>query len=89
MAGVPSGQVRLIVSYAGLDPAEAAVTVSAGQTVTRDFTMGSKAEDTVVRMGEFRVATERAFGLRIARDGRPQSGSPRIRWPRVHRSRAS
>jgi TonB-dependent receptor len=60
LTGVPSGQVRLVVTYAGLDPTEAVVTVNAGQTVTRDFSMGSKADDaSVVRLGEFRVTTER------------------------------
>ncbi|MDO8540618.1 MAG: TonB-dependent receptor [Opitutaceae bacterium] len=59
LTGVPAGDARLVVSYAGLDPAEATVLVGAGQTVTRDFSMGSKADDAVVKLGEFRVTTER------------------------------
>ncbi len=59
LTGVPAGEVRLLVSYAGLDPADATLVVGAGQTVTRDFNMGSKAEDSVVKLGEFRVTTER------------------------------
>ena len=58
LTGVPPGQARLVVSYAGLDPAEATVNVNSGQAVTHDFSMGSKA-DSIVKMGEFRVATER------------------------------
>jgi TonB-dependent receptor len=58
LVGVPAGQARLLVSYAGLDPAEATVSVNAGQTVTYDFSMGTR-EDSIVKMGEFRVATER------------------------------
>jgi iron complex outermembrane recepter protein len=60
LTGVPAGEVRLLVSYAGLDPAEGSLIVSPGQTVTRDFSMSSKADDAgVVRLGEFRVTTER------------------------------
>lgn len=59
LTGVPSGQARLVVSYAGLDPAEAMVTVNSGQTVTHDFSMGSKIEGSIVKMGAYRVATER------------------------------
>ncbi len=38
---------------------EATVAVAAGQTVTRDFAMGARADASVVKMGEFRVVTER------------------------------
>ncbi len=60
LTGVPAGQARVLVSYAGLDAVEAVVTVTAGQTVSRDFSMSTKAVDaTVVKLGEFRVVTER------------------------------
>jgi hypothetical protein len=60
LTGVPAGQARVLVSYAGLDSVEAVVTVAAGQTVSRDFSMSTKAVDaTVVKLGEFRVVTER------------------------------
>ena len=58
--GVPAGPARLSVVYAGLDPVEVTVNVAAGQTVTRDVGMSSRADDSgVVKLGEFRVATER------------------------------
>ena len=60
LTAVPAGTVRLVVVYAGLDPAEATVTLAPGQTVTRDFAMRSRADDTgIVKLGEFRVTTER------------------------------
>ena len=59
LTGVPAGPARVVVSYAGLDPSEATVTVSPGQTVTQDFSMGSTGDGSIVKMGEFRVATER------------------------------
>src|SRR5687767_11465971 len=58
--GVPTGPARISVTYAGLDPAEATVDVTAGRLATREIGMSSKADDTgVVKLGEFRVATER------------------------------
>jgi TonB-dependent receptor len=59
LTGVPAGQARVSVAYAGLDPAETTVIVAPGQTVTQDFAMGTKSDSTVVKMGEFRVVTER------------------------------
>ena len=59
LTGVPSGQARVLVSFAGLDPVESTVMVNSGQSVTLDFTMGSKGDDAIITMGEFRVATER------------------------------
>jgi iron complex outermembrane receptor protein len=60
LTGVPAGVARLSIVYAGLDPVEVTVNVAAGQTVTRDVGMSSKADETgVVKMGAFRVATER------------------------------
>ena len=56
---VPAGLARVSVAYAGLDPIEVPVTVSAGATVTQDITMSSKADSTVVKLDAFRVVTER------------------------------
>ena len=58
LSGVPAGEVRVAVSYLGLDPAEATVRVQAGQTAVRDFSMTSKADE-IVKLGKFRVVTER------------------------------
>jgi outer membrane receptor protein involved in Fe transport len=54
--------VTLDVFYTGLDPQSAAVTVAAGQTVTRDFDLTSAARygaGDVVRLDAFTVATAR------------------------------
>jgi TonB-dependent receptor len=59
LTGVPAGQVRLLVTYAGLDPAEMTVNLAAGQTLTQNVGMSVKGESSVIKMGEFRVATER------------------------------
>lgn len=60
LTGVPAGQARITVVYAGLDPTEVTVNVAPGAIVTRDLGMSSKADDTgVIKLGEFRVATER------------------------------
>src|SRR5688500_248013 len=58
LSGVPAGEVRVAVSFIGLDPAEARVMVQPGQTTVHDFSMTSKTDD-VVKLGEFRVVTER------------------------------
>jgi TonB-dependent receptor len=59
--GVPAGEVRLSVSYAGLDPVDVTVSVFAGQTLTRDFDLTSKdyLDRNVIKLGEFVVSTER------------------------------
>ena len=66
LTGVPAGTARITVMYAGLDPAEATVNVGAGQTVTRDLTMGVKGD--VVKLGEFRVVTEREGNFKAIQD---------------------
>lgn len=65
---VPAGDARIIVMYAGLDSAEAVVPVKAGETITRDFAMSSKADGEVVKMGEFRVVTEREGNFQAIQD---------------------
>src|SRR5258706_11015843 len=47
LTGVPAGTAWVVVSYAGLDPAETTVNVAAGQTVTQNFNMTAKGESTV------------------------------------------
>lgn len=44
---VPAGQVKVNVTYTGLEPVEETVTVSAGQTATQDFNLKSSTYDTV------------------------------------------
>ncbi|MGH7955558.1 MAG: carboxypeptidase regulatory-like domain-containing protein, partial [Opitutaceae bacterium] len=58
LSGVPAGEVRVAVSFIGLDAAEATVKVQPGQTAVHDFSMSSNA-DGIVQLGEFRVVTER------------------------------
>ncbi|MBI5768529.1 MAG: TonB-dependent receptor [Verrucomicrobia bacterium] len=56
---VPAGPIRIAVAYAGLDPVEVAVTVTAGQNSTRNIAMRSAGDSDLVKMGAFRVVTER------------------------------
>ncbi|MGH7944392.1 MAG: carboxypeptidase-like regulatory domain-containing protein, partial [Opitutaceae bacterium] len=58
LSGVPAGEVRVAVSFIGLDPAEATVKVQPGQTVVHDFRMANQAEG-IVKLDAFRVVTER------------------------------
>ncbi len=61
LSGVPAGEAKILVSFLGLDPAEATVRVNAGQTATLDIGMSSKADagTGVVTLDAFRVVTER------------------------------
>jgi TonB-dependent receptor len=54
---VPAGPQVLRVSYAGLDPKDQTVLVTAGQTATVEIALG--ADRSVVRLESFVVATER------------------------------
>ena len=58
LAHVPTGRHELVVSYIGLDPMRATVTVAAGQRATRDFDLSTE----IYRMQEFRVTGEREGG---------------------------
>lgn len=58
LSGVPAGEVRVAVSFIGLDTAEATVKVQPGQTAVHDFSMTSKTDE-IVKLGAFRVVTER------------------------------
>lgn len=68
LTGVPAGEVRLAVSFEGLDTFEATVRVAAGQTLVHDVTMSSKAESGVIRLGEVRVVTEREGNYKAIQD---------------------
>jgi TonB-dependent receptor len=60
---VPAGPAVITVSYTGTKPAQVALTIAAGQTVTHDFELkstlhGAKADE-VVKLGAFVVSSER------------------------------
>ncbi len=62
--GVPAGAVAVKVTFTGFPPAEARLTVPAGETATRDFelapTAGARTEPgAVVQLDQFVVATSR------------------------------
>ncbi len=62
LPAVPAGNVTLDVFYTGLDAQSAAVTLAAGQTLTRDFDLTSAARygtSDVVKLDAFTVATTR------------------------------
>ena len=70
LANLPAGEVVLQVTYTGYDSATARVTLSAGQTATRDFELkgsvfrpgaaaGGSKEGGVVLLGKFEVSSER------------------------------
>ena len=73
LSGVPAGVARIAVTYAGLDPAEITVNVTAGQTLTADVNLTSAAygkDSGVVRLGEFVVATEREGNAKALQEQR-------------------
>ncbi|MBI5692286.1 MAG: TonB-dependent receptor [Verrucomicrobia bacterium] len=58
LADVPAGTHAIVVTYTGLDSAREDVTILAGQTATRDFSLSSA----VYRLEAFTVAGEREGG---------------------------
>ena len=60
LTGVPAGEVKLRVSYTGLDSVESTVKVMAGQSVVLDFSLTSKDYNKeIVQLGKFEVTTVR------------------------------
>lgn len=70
LTGVPAGEVKLAVTYAGLDKTEAAVPVIAGQTAKRDFNLTSGDYKDVIKLGQFVVATEREGNAKAIQEQR-------------------
>ena len=69
LAGVPAGDVKLTVSYAGLDSTEVTVKVVAGQSLVQDFNLTSKDYDKeVVNLGVFVVSTAREGNAKAIMD---------------------
>ena len=58
LAGLPAGAHEVEVSYTGLDPVRAEVSVTAGQRATRDFDLTTG----IYRLQEFKVTGEREGG---------------------------
>lgn len=65
--GVPAGVQRIRYTFAGLDAKEETVNVLPGQTVTLDVSLTSPAyaEDGIVQLTEFRVASEREGNAKV------------------------
>jgi TonB-dependent receptor len=64
LSGVPAGEVKVRVSYTGLDTETAAVTVTAGATVSQDFSLTSAeryGQDKTLQLDTFVVAANREF----------------------------
>lgn len=59
LTGVPAGEVRVAVSYTGLDTAEQTVTVTAGQSTTVDFGLTTGRYGDVVTLDTFVVSSAR------------------------------
>jgi TonB-dependent receptor len=59
LTNVPAGQVKLSVTYTGLDTQELSVTVPASGTVQQDINMVSDQYGETVKLGEFKVASAR------------------------------
>ena len=55
LAGVPAGEVELVVTYLGLDVQRQTLIVGAGQRVVQNFDLSAQ----IYRLGEFRVTGER------------------------------
>lgn len=58
-ADVPAGDVKVAVSYTGLDSQEQSVTVAAGQTAVTNFNLTTAAYGSVVQLDTFVVSTPR------------------------------
>lgn len=60
LVGVPSGQVTVVVSYAGYPPVTSVVSVSPGQAVTHDIELAASGQPgSAVRLDQFVVSAER------------------------------
>ncbi len=60
LLGVSAGEAHVFVAFLGLEPADAVVPVSAGQTATRDFNLSRKGEKgEVVILKAYEVVSER------------------------------
>jgi len=59
LTNVPAGEVKLTVSYTGLDTQEVTVTVPATGAVKQDINLSSAQYGETVTLGEFRVASSR------------------------------
>lgn len=74
LAPVPAGRATLTVIFSGYRPANAAVDVIAGQTVTRDFTLVSAldtaAAGEAIKLGQFLVSSEREGNAKAIMDQR-------------------
>ncbi len=67
LSGLPAGPVTLRVTFAGLDDQEVTVTVPAGQTVSQDVEMTSKAlygDTDAIKLNEFVVQSTRETNAR-------------------------
>lgn len=62
LAGLPVGEVRLRVTYPGLETQEVMLTIAAGGTARRDFDLRRTGDaEGVVRLDEFTVQAEREY----------------------------
>lgn len=65
LANVPAGPAVVVVAYTGYGPARHTVTISAGQSLARDFDLGASTDapvaggERVVQLGAFVVSSER------------------------------
>jgi hypothetical protein len=67
LSNVPAGATTIVVTYTGLAPESATVTVSQSQTATRDFNLnrpGAAARDTVIKLDAFVVASAKEMSGR-------------------------
>jgi len=59
LTNVPAGEVKLSVTYTGLDPQELTVTVPAEGVVKQDISMLTSDYGDTIKLGEFKVASAR------------------------------
>ena len=83
LAGVPVGEVRVSVSYVGLEAQNATVTVSDGAAAQRDFDLklggaARAAAEEVVRLGAFTVVSDREMSAQaVAQNERKNAANIR------------
>lgn len=80
LSGVPAGPARVVFTYAGLDPKEQTVNVTAGQTLTLDIglTSAAYADKGPIKLEQFVVATEREGNAKAIMEQRNSIEAKRV-----------
>jgi iron complex outermembrane receptor protein len=78
ISGVPAGPQRVRFSFEGLDAKEEMVTLAAGQTLTLDVSLSSAVYDSVVKLTQFVVSSEREGNAKAIMEQKNSIESKRV-----------